>query len=193
MPIKLPKWLIHSTSDLKFHMYPFFLWYKPNHLKVKGPHVREVINNIKIGDILLRRFDGYLNTYLTPGFWGHAAVCDEDDLLKQSVIHAVGEGVIREDILTFCRCDSICVLRVKDSKLIDSAIKYFIEAEKNRVGYDYDYMDKNGKLYCTELVNEGYNHIFNDDMTQVYGRKVLTPDRIHISKEVDIVVNIVNY
>lgn len=48
------------------------------------------------GDILLRRYDGYVNTLFTPGFWGHAALC----VSANDVIHAVGVGVVREDLMT---------------------------------------------------------------------------------------------
>jgi len=38
------------------------------------------------GDILLRRYTGFLNTLFTPGFWGHAAIC----VSSSEVVHAIG-------------------------------------------------------------------------------------------------------
>ena len=102
MKITLPKFIIKSTGSLYLHKWPFWIVFRPSHHKVKGHEVRNIIDNLKKGDVLLRRYDGYLNTMFTPGFWGHAGLYIGDD----RVIHAVGEGVIEEDILDFCRTGS---------------------------------------------------------------------------------------
>ena len=103
MKLKPPKFAIKFTGDFKFHSYPPFFIYKPHHFQVKGDTVREVMNKVRGGDILLRRYDRYLNTMLTPGYWGHASIY----VKKNKIIHSISSGAEKEDILTFCRTDSI--------------------------------------------------------------------------------------
>ena len=120
MGLQLPKWLIKLSGDLYLHNYLCWFVYKPHHYIMSGPDVRRILDAVQPGDILLRRFDGYVNTRCTPGFWGHGAFC----VSKKDVIHAVGVGVIREDIITFCRTDSVALLRVNNAtpEMIDRAI-----------------------------------------------------------------------
>ena len=66
--MKIPKFLVKFTGDCYLHPKPLFITYKPHHHKVSGTEVREILNTMKPGDILLRRYDGYLNTILTPGY-----------------------------------------------------------------------------------------------------------------------------
>lgn len=151
--------------------------YKPQHYKIKGNEVREILNKIEPGDILLRRFDGYLNTLLTPGFWGHAAIYVNDNI----VIHAVKEGVIQEDILEFTRCDSIAILRVPDKDYVlnvNMAIYSAYKLNLQKCQYDYDMIRGNDTVYCTEFVDDLYNRIFADQYEIFIGNRVLTPDGI---------------
>jgi hypothetical protein len=171
---------IELTDNVYLQKRPLFVQYKSQHHKVKGHEVRRILDLLLPGDILLRRFDGYLNTILTPRFWEDAALYVGDN----NVIHAVGKGVIKEDILDFCRCDSICVLRVKND--FDLSISVAIAKAKDmynrRVGYDYEFETGDNKVYCTEIVNECYDGLFNDDYEMVAGNRVLTPDGIRNSK-----------
>jgi uncharacterized protein YycO len=153
---------------------------------MSGPDVRKVLEAAQPGDILLRRYDGYVNTLFTPGFWGHAALC----VSANDVIHAVGVGVLREDLITFCRTDSVAVLRVKDAtpEMIERAIACAAAHEKARTAYDYQFKDKNHAVYCTELVNVCYTGLFNDDFDVAAGNCILAPDGIRRSTRVSAVV-----
>jgi uncharacterized protein YycO len=176
--------LIRLTGDLYLYHTPLFLTYKPQHHKVKGSQVREILNVIAPGDILLRRYNGYLNTLLTPGFWGHAALYIGDGF----IIHAIGVGVVREDILDFCRCDSICVLRPEvDGKSKEAAINKAIALENALTEYDYAFVDDNGKVYCSEMIQECYG-AFNEDYCEKFGQRVLTPQHIFDSKQIKIIL-----
>ncbi len=186
MGLQLPKWLIKLSGELFLHRYPGWLVFKPHHYAMSGPDVRKVLDAAQPGDILLRRYDGYVNTLFTPGFWGHAALC----VSANDVIHAVGVGVLREDLITFCRTDSVAVLRVKDAtpKMIQRAIACAEAHEKARTAYDYQFDDKNHAVYCTELVNVCYNGWFNEDFEVAAGNCILCPDGIRRSSRVSSVV-----
>lgn len=182
MKLRIPAFLIKLTGDIYLHKFPGWFVYKPSHHKVKGYEVRKVIDALKKGDILLRRYNGYLNTLFTPGFWGHAGLYAG----KNEVIHAVGKGVIIEDILDFCRTDSVAVLRIRNIKNTDinKALAKGGKYAKEHVGYDYRFEDENGRVYCTEMINECYNGMFGKDYSDKFGNRVLTPDGLFNSKQV---------
>jgi hypothetical protein len=103
--------------------------YDPGGYKVKGPDARALIGQAQPGDVLVRGFDNYLDGKFIPGYFSHAALYlgetrDEDKAMykterplrvfrtgSQTVIHAIAEGVLMEDLLDFCRCDRILLLR----------------------------------------------------------------------------------
>jgi len=188
MKVKFPKFLIKATGDIKFSKYPLWIQYKPQLHSVKGPQVREILATVRGGDILLRRFSAYLNTVFCPGFFGHAGLY----VGNNQIVHAVGQGVIQEDILNFCRCDAICVLGISPQNKFmpyslmarETAVKEaLILADKN-VPYDFDFSSDNKTYYCTELVDRVYNGIFYADYSEIAGNYILTPDGIRNSKEV---------
>jgi len=186
MKLVLPKFLIKLTGNIYLSSNPFWISYKPTHHKVKGYEIREILKNIEIGDILLRRYDGYLNTYFTPGFWGHAALYVGLD----KIIHAIGEGVVQEDILDFCRCDSVCVLRPDvNNELKNNAIEKAIIMKTDHIQYDYKFKsDDDTQVYCTELVDSCYKRLFKNDYTIIAGNSVLIPDSIYKSKECNLII-----
>lgn len=168
---------------------PCFFTYNPHHHKVLGKEVRQILNSVHPGDILLRRYDGYLNTIMMRlidkvEFWGHAGLYVGDNI----VIHALGVGVVQEDILDFCRTDSVCVLRpVVSEDIKDQAINKAFQLEKDRTGYDFEFKsnDPNDKkVYCTEMVDECYNWMFKKDYETKLGMSQLYPDGIFESDKV---------
>lgn len=211
MKLTLPAWILKLTGNIYLYTLPMWLAYKPAHHKVKGFEIRKILDKIQDGDILLRRYDGYLNTLFTPGFWGHAGLYVGDN----NVIHAVGEGVIIEDILDFCRCDSVGVYRpiIQDSAVtmaINTAKNLNnIENEKslnsdqilnaietanilyqNNTKYDYKFKKDNGEVYCTELVDRCYEGLFKKDYEFIMGNEILLPDNISNSKLINIIIEV---
>lgn len=180
MKLSFPAWLIRLTGDIYLPKTPLWLLYKPSHHKVTGPQVRNVLRTVLPGDILLRRYDRYLNTLLTPGFWGHAAMYVGND----EVVHAVSKGVIGEDILSFCRTDSICVLRAIDehAALVPEAVNKAKAIERIHPPYDYDFKNNNGSYYCTEFVDACYRGLLDKDYRLSYGNWVLVPDGVRNSR-----------
>lgn len=170
--------------------YPPWVVYRPDIHRVRGEDVRRILDIIEPADFLLRRFDNYLNTIFTPGFWGHAGFYAVDDMVG----HSTGEGFHEEDVLNFLRADAIAILRKKDITL-DERLR-MIAREKllaqMKTGYDFDFSSTNDSYYCTEAVDIITDHLFHNDYTKVGGHRVLTPDGMFNSKEVDIILT-VNY
>lgn len=115
-------------GDIKVFSWPLFVVYDPGSYRVKGEDMREVMGKVRPGDILVRRYDQYLDGYFIPGYFSHVGmylgkVGDEDlahvrpehrqhlRVGEGVVLHALAEGVLMEDLLNFCRCDGLLVLR----------------------------------------------------------------------------------
>ncbi|WP_242342008.1 hypothetical protein [Anaeromyxobacter terrae] len=120
--------LLDVLGDVKVFRWPMWIVYDPGSYRVKGRDARAVIDCVRPGDVLVRGYDAYLDGKLIPGLFSHAglylgrtthadralAPADARDRLaigEQIVIHAIAEGVLTEDVLDFCRCDRLVVLR----------------------------------------------------------------------------------
>ncbi|MCF7821255.1 MAG: hypothetical protein K9M17_02300 [Mariprofundaceae bacterium] len=127
-------------GDLKFFWLPPIIVYDPSSYRVKGEDVREVISKIRPGDILLRSYVKYVDGWFIPGEFSHVGFFygptteadrksagtmiddnpeklarvqrDEFKVGKQMVIHAMADGVFMEDVINFCRCDKMVILRL---------------------------------------------------------------------------------
>ena len=173
---KIYNGFIKVFGDIKIFRFPMFILYDPGSYRVKGDDIREVIDVLKPGDILLRGYVNYLDGYIIPGFFSHAGlyigeVKPEDAATlspeqmkdfkagKQIVIHSMAEGVFMEDVLNFCRCDYMMILRRDAVKESTQAQSYtfemvFTQALKD-LGLEYDFkfdFSDFHKLSCTELV-----------------------------------------
>ena len=129
MLTKIKNGFLKIFGDIRIFKWPFFLVYMPQGYLVKGEDVREVIETIKPGDIVIRGFKDYLDGFFIPGVFTHAGIylgelgdsdkenlsplCQESGFKKgkQMVSHAMAEGVFLEDIINFCRCDYMLILR----------------------------------------------------------------------------------
>lgn len=173
LKLQLPKWMLKFPGDLYCCWRPLYFMYKPKFHKIKGEEIRMILNDIKPGDILFRRYEGYLDTILMPSFWCHAAIYVGDN----NVIQAVGTGVNSEDILNFCRCDSLALYRPSVTyNQIVSALSIAKELVKEKAQYDWKFESENSNFYCSELVDTCYNNIFKNDYNYVLGNNILTPD-----------------
>lgn len=120
-------------GDIKVFKWPMFLVYDPGSYQVKGQDIREVLNIVQPGDILLRGYNNYLDGYFIPGYFshvgfylGHVKEQDSDKVVipegkelfragEQMVVHAMAEGVFIEDVLDFCSADRMLIVRFPDS------------------------------------------------------------------------------
>lgn len=175
----LQKAAMTLLGRLKYFRAPPVIVFDPSTYRVKGADVRELLGVLQPGDILLRAYDGYLDSWFIRSSWPlgtgqrrkgrftHAALYvgrigpqdrqhaaadisgyawDQDRRIPAAalpahreamrerffdsvlqphsdgswpdnamVIHAMAEGVQMEDILSFCRCDYLQVLRLPDT------------------------------------------------------------------------------
>ena len=137
--VQLWNGFIKIFGDIKVFKWPMFVVYDPGSYQVKGTDMREVIDVIRPGDILLRGYNNYLDGYFIPGYFSHAGLYvgeinqDDEKLIqypdgkeffrtgKQMIIHSMAEGVFMEDVLNFCRCDRMVILRLKNPLKKDTA------------------------------------------------------------------------
>lgn len=145
---KLKQRFLSWAADIRIYWCGLIL-FGDSHYEIKGHHVREILNMLKPGDILLRRYSHYLGSILIPGYWSHAA----HYIGGGNVIHMLGDGITREDILTFTRCDDIAILRCNDEELVKYSIIESTKLEDHDIEYDYDFKSGNKTLYCSEHVN----------------------------------------
>ena len=154
---KLTNGFIKVFGDIKVFKWPFFLVYDPGSYLVKGYEMREVLDVLQPGDILLRGYNNYLDGYFIPGYFSHVGlyvgeVRPEDEALvtipegkdlfytgKQMVVHAMAEGVFVQDVLDFCRADRMLIVRFPETfesteKLLEKDVPYssFTELEKEQ-------------------------------------------------------------
>lgn len=141
------KWILHFIADIRIYWGGMILFGASSY-RIKGPDMREILNVLKPGDVLLRTYIHYVGSKMVPGYWSHAAVYVGDD----KVIHMLGAGITEEDILTFMRCDAIKILRFKDPSKVEEAIQKAKEYLSKGSDYDFGFIQGDENLYCSELI-----------------------------------------
>jgi len=123
-------------------------------LRLKGVHYREVKRLIEPGDILIRRFEGYVDKWLIPGWWNHVSIY----VGSGEIVHAVSEGIVKCDLIDFMRTDHLIVLRA-EKKFRATAVDRALGAV-GAVEYDFafDFKDPN-EMSCTEFGKWCYPHL----------------------------------
>ena len=113
---------------------------------------------------------------------GHSAVY----IGENKILHSVSQGVCEEDILDFCRTDSLCILRrIKFD--VNNFIQKVIYVKEKDIKYDFEFEKNDDEYYCTELVNYLHDNIFEDDFKEIAGKLILTPDAIYKSSNIFLV------
>lgn len=154
---KIQKALFRFIGDIRWHGFLHPLWFTINGktFQLKGKHYRIVEQLIRPGDVLIRRFEGYVDKVLIPGWWNHAGIYvgkigDQD----HKVIHAISDGVMVDDLIDFMRTDHMIVLRAPE-ECREKAIK----RAKAAIGKDYDFafrFNDTLRFSCTELISHCY-------------------------------------
>ncbi|MDM8559311.1 hypothetical protein [Candidatus Parabeggiatoa sp. HSG14] len=116
-------------SNIKVSKWPFFMFYRPHSFTLKGNHTREIMKLVKPGDILVRSFNNYLNGYFMEGTFKHVGFYlsevseqhlkqfaqiqnpTEYNTGRQMVIYTIGDKIFLEDLIDFCRCDGLAIMR----------------------------------------------------------------------------------
>jgi len=187
---KLKKWIFRFIGDIKWAgiLHPFWFIINATTFRLKGRHYRDLEEVIEPGDILIRRFEGYVDKFLIPGWWNHAGLyVGELDGGNHKVVHAVSEGVIVEDLIDFMRTDHLIVLRPPRPQCGDLAQdqqtwldrETAIERAKAAVGSDYDFafdFKETLRFSCTELISHCYEGLISGKKR--FGRITVVADDI---------------
>ena len=142
-------------GDILIYPYPMFIMFGHTSYEMKGEDVRKVINTLQPGDILLRRYNHYISGLMIPGYFTHAAIYIGDN----KVIHMLGKGIDKQDILTFCRCDDLAIIHCDEEQISKAAIKKAVSLYKEDIKYDYDFdFSDDVNMSCTEIINYIYKN-----------------------------------
>lgn len=135
--------------------------------KLKGPDVRDIIETLQPGDVVLNRHDHYISSMFIGGDFSHAGLC----VAKDRIIHVGANDIVEEDILTFTRADAFAIIRPKDKELINIAIEKAYKYLEAGVTYDYDF-DKytDDYFYCSEFTDACYGFLIRDSVSDTFIR-----------------------
>ena len=147
---------LRIIGDIKIFKTPCWINYVPEEFdyKVRGEDICRIQEIIKPGDIILRSYENYLDSYLIPGKYSHSGVYIGDG----KIIHAVAEGVKEIHLIDFCQADGILVLR----HYADA--KKQIERCKKWIGKEYDFKfnsTDSTAFYCHELTATSLKDMIN--------------------------------
>jgi len=183
MLYKILSKIVTFLGDIHFYgwKYPFWFIIKVPEFKLTGKHYEEVKSIILPGDILLRNTDRYLDSYMIPGFWTHAGIYIENN----NVVHAISDGVVVEDLITFMRTDYLCVLRASES-LRERCLALTQEIVNKEYDFVFDFNDTN-RFSCTELVYFCYHSII--PVTKRWGKLIVIGDDIFKCDSLSVVYN----
>lgn len=115
---------------------------------------REALAKMKVGDIILTTSSGEISNLLIPGRYKHAAIVVDDN----SVVEAVGYGVLRTDLLSFFLSkDYFVILRARFCSNEEALQAAKFAEELTGTPYDYEFHPANNAFYCSELCYHVYN------------------------------------
>ena len=159
-------------------LHPFWVTFNPQTFRLKARHYRQVVKLLQPGDILVRRYEGYLNTMLIPGWWNHTGLYVGDYNGKhEQVIHALAEGVRADDLIDFMRTDHMIALRLIEKN--DHWKTYALKTAAELDGKPYDFVfdfDDDTHYCCTELIAKCYAGVMKGKRR--WGRNTVTADDI---------------
>ena len=134
-------------GDIKLFKWPLWVVYDPSYFKMSGEKILEVIDILKPGDVILRGFDCYADGHFIddPLKFSHGAIY----IGNNTIIHAVAEGVSEINVIEFCECDRIAILRPRrgQKKAISIAIDYL----DSHTPYDFNFEFGESAVQCFEL------------------------------------------
>ena len=159
------------------------------------------LNIIKSGDIIFRKERNFLSNMFSnidKSKYSHIAIALKvGENLK---IYHIESNSEKDDLKIdtfekFTKFASIIAV-YRYNKEIDSEkiIQFLEEYEKNKIEFDIDFELENDKLYCTELINEIYLKLFNENiysyLYQFYGKQGITINGILKNKNLQEILEI---
>jgi len=155
-------------SRIKIYPFPFWLIYNPRGYRMSDEDDKEVFRIIKKGDVLLRGYVDYLDSYFIPGKFTHVGLYIGD----REVIHSMQDGVFQEGLMRFLRCDYLAILR---PKLTEVEINNVVKEAKNLLGTPYDFIldfKNSDKMCCTEFVMAAFKQ-YRQELKMYHSYKLL--------------------
>ena len=183
MTYQIKKYIAIFLSKLRWMGWKHPLWFVlgPRDWKLTGRDITKIINTVAPGDIIITRVDGFVTTWLLPGWWNHAGIVTKTDELHTCVVHSTAEGVHESHIIDFLRADHVIVLHANwlwDAHKGREASTLASGYAKAAAEYDFDFdFDDPGKVTCTELVAACYPDYIKA-RAGWFGRKILVADDI---------------
>lgn len=159
-----------------------FLLYYPKGYKVKGDLFEGIAKNIQTFDVLLRRYDTYLDKAFIPGYWNHAAICSEGAGSFSKILHATSDGVHEASLFDFMKTDHVCLLRPIfkfDAKELKKEMEKICGSPYD---FDFDFNDPS-RFSCSEVIEYLFRNYKNGiEREKFLGSLVVPPDNILHSK-----------
>jgi uncharacterized protein YycO len=158
------------AAEIQLVPYPLWIIAGNTKDKVKAKDIRKVMEFARGGDLIFRRQGRTLGTAIIPGHYSHVGILSS----PSTVIHALGQGVVEEDILDFMKTDALGLMRVNNKDWEIAAVDF----AKECLGRPYDYIfdsDDKRALYCCELVMYCYPELFPKRMQK---RDAVKPDEL---------------
>ncbi|KKN98843.1 hypothetical protein LCGC14_0140840 [marine sediment metagenome] len=183
---KIQKAVFGFIGDIRWHglLRPFWITVNARTFQLKGKHYRAVEKLIQPGDILIRRFEGYLDRALIPGWFNHGGIyVGEIGGQDHMVIHAISDGVVVDDLIDFMKTDHVIVLRSEKWRSGEA-----IKRAKAAIGSDYDFafeFNDTLRFSCTELVSHCYPGVIKGNRR--FGRYTVVADDIVNTKTLEVV------
>lgn len=166
---KLWSKFLRMFGRIKIYPYPMWIIYNPRGYRMSDEDDKSVLDIIQTGDVLLRGYVNFLDTYFIPGYFSHAGLY----VGKGEVLHAMQDGVFAEGLMRFLRCDYLVILR---PKLTEEEIETVVERAKTLIGTPYDFaldFDNNDRMCCTEFIMAAFQE-YKSELRMTYNvKKVL--------------------
>ncbi len=160
-----------------------------------------ILHSIKTGDIIFRKESNFLSdmfSNIDKSEYSHIAiVLKVDENLK---IYHIESNQEKDDLKIdtfekFTKFSSkIAVYRYYKEIDVEKIVQILEDYEKNKIEFDLDFDLKNDKLYCTELINDLYLKLFDENiysyLYQFYGKKGITINSILKNKNLKEILQI---
>lgn len=185
MLFRLQKAIFRFLGDIKWAgiLHPFWFIINAVSFRLKGKHYRYLEPLMKPGDIIIRRFEGYVDKWFIPGWWNHAGIFVGGGYGDHDIIHATSDGVIREDLIDFMRTDHMIVLRAPEEYRAQ-AVELAEKAEGAEYDFAFDFTDSI-RFSCTELISYCYPSLITG--SKHFGRETVVADDIVNSNRLEVV------
>lgn len=100
-----------AFGRIRVSWYFPFISYDPKGYVITSVKIRKALSLLRPGDVVCRYFNGFIDGWFIPGRFTHTGVYVGKDEGFDTIIHALGSGVQKIDVIDFLRCDGFAILR----------------------------------------------------------------------------------